>query len=526
MGIFACFTMESYQRPSNVMLSKVSKLRAEHEENLAIIEKMYYTRKEELDRDVQLWESAPPEPRAAWGESDEYGWRLEATEDLSGLDAGPSDPDPFASTYKPEPQCYVPTTPVPFSFDRTDQKNKPETIVQRRAREEREVRAKLEEEEMKQGFRAQLAPVDSKLLVMEEMATAAEIRRELNKEQYYHRLQHQEFKLTKPKPKAKPPAPQTPKFKATDPPTSTKNWQHTKKQYEDKEKRRRSMSAQRGVKLYMEAQLPPRMEMDKQQRECEPEEEVWRYDHDECTFRPQINPDVPDFDYLHQQFAEQLMDAKASKVPTDPETFNLLTSKMKDTIPDVLEDIARDNIILKENRWPYVSTRAPVPPSEKSFRLKNRGPLYPEALSSSSKKQPARAKSAGPRRRDTAKTRAMQEAIKKKQEDKAMQDAIKKKKESDIKKRQKEVNRRMQPALRATCRRNDDEARSVQARKQNRERSAAAKRAHADLMAKVEARPSIVITTQQDQIRRNVEDQIQECMEMSGADRIDGVGRL
>ena len=45
-------------------------------------------------------------------------------------------------------------------------------------------------------------------------------------------------------------------------------------------------------------------------------------------------------------------------------------------------------------------------------------------------------------------------------------------------------------------------------------------------MAKVEARPSIVITTQQDQIRRNVEDQIQECMEMSGADRIDGVGRL
>ena len=47
-------------------------------------------------------------------------------------------------------------------------------------------------------------------------------------------------------------------------------------------------------------------------------------------------------------------------MPTDPETFNLLTSKMKDTIPDVLEDIARDNIILKENRWPYVSTRAPV----------------------------------------------------------------------------------------------------------------------------------------------------------------------
>lgn len=96
------------------------------------------------------------------------------------------------------------------------------------------------------------------------------------------------------------------------------------------------------------------------------------------------------------------------QVPTDPEAFNLLTSKMKDRIPGILEDMARDNIILKENRWPYVSTRAPVtscahcnklcslidlshsllqvPSSEKneSFRsLNNRPPLYPPELCSS-----------------------------------------------------------------------------------------------------------------------------------------------
>lgn len=315
----------------------------------------------------------------------------------------------------------------------------------------------------------------------------------------------------------------------------------------------------------MEAQLPPRMEQDKHNKEQEEfDSDKRHYDQHECTFRPEINPDIPDFDYLHQQFAEKLLDAKASKVPTDPETFNLLTSKMKDRIPDVLEDIARDNIILKENRWPYVSTRAPVPPSEKSFRLKKREPLYPEALSSSKRTTAPRSKSAGPRRRDTAKTRAMQESIKKKQEEKAMQAAIVKRKEANIKKRQKEVNRRMQPALRATCRRNDDEvlspslsmsfyllcsftlfcspkssthhghymatltavvqARAARVRKFNREQTAKAKRDHEYMMEQVEKRPSIVVTTQQDQMKRHVEDQIQECMEMSGADRIKGVG--
>jgi len=105
-----------------------------------------------------------------------------------------------------------------------------------------------------------------------------------------------------------------------------------------------------------------------------------------------------------------------------------------------------------------------------------------------------------------------------------MQAAIVKKKEANIKKRQKEVNRRMQPALRATCRRNDDEARASRTRKFNREQSAKAKRDHEYMMEQVEKRPSIVVTTQQDQMKRHVEDQIQECMEMSGADRIEGVG--
>ena len=61
-------------------------------------------------------------------------------------------------------------------------------------------------------------------------------RRQVNKEQYYHRLQHQEFKLTQPKPKAKPHKPPAAPFKANETPASTTNWQQAKKQYEDKEK--------------------------------------------------------------------------------------------------------------------------------------------------------------------------------------------------------------------------------------------------------------------------------------------------
>jgi len=102
-------------------------------------------------------------------------------------------------------------------------------------------------------------------------------------------------------------------------------------------------------------------------------------------------------------FEESLQSAKASHIPTDPEPFNLLTAKIPDRTERILEDVARDNLILKENRWPYVSTRAPVPISTDALTTtrRERKPLYPGKTKAKggSKQSPAaqrRAKPKGP----------------------------------------------------------------------------------------------------------------------------------
>lgn len=45
----------------------------------------------------------------------------------------------------------------------------------------------------------------------------------------------------------------------------------------------------------------------------------------EHKFRPQINPDIPDFDDLHRQFEKEMRDKKREREPTVSEPFNLRT---------------------------------------------------------------------------------------------------------------------------------------------------------------------------------------------------------
>ena len=48
----------------------------------------------------------------------------------------------------------------------------------------------------------------------------------------------------------------------------------------------------------------------------------------EHKFRPQINPDIPDFDDLHRQFEKEMRDKKREREPTVSEPFNLRTSRV------------------------------------------------------------------------------------------------------------------------------------------------------------------------------------------------------
>ena len=48
----------------------------------------------------------------------------------------------------------------------------------------------------------------------------------------------------------------------------------------------------------------------------------------EHKFRPQINPDIPDFDDLHRQFEKEMRDKKREREPTVSEPFNLRTARV------------------------------------------------------------------------------------------------------------------------------------------------------------------------------------------------------
>ena len=76
------------------------------------------------------------------------------------------------------------------------------------------------------------------------------------------------------------------------------------------------MAIRHGIKLQQDAKLPDRMELDKQRLEYAQAVGVTPYDAHECTFRPEINHEVPDFEMRHREFEESLLAAKATKVPS------------------------------------------------------------------------------------------------------------------------------------------------------------------------------------------------------------------
>jgi hypothetical protein len=121
-------------------------------------------------------------------------------------------------------------------------------------------------------------------------------------------------------------------------------------------------------KLAARSRLPPRMqqEADSRTREMRKQADLERVRaeaHKDETFTPLVRP-LPSHSHPFKP-------APRPFNPPPPRPFDLLTDAIKDpegkgTIPSnsekerVLRDMARDELVLPERRWPYVSTRAPV----------------------------------------------------------------------------------------------------------------------------------------------------------------------
>jgi len=303
-------------------------MRKEHEENLKVVENLYYHKKEELERGVYRIDDHPLAPVQAWGEAtdanEKRGWRATADDptDVNAVRAREivnGGDDPHEQEPSPD-ENWRPTLPVGFSF----LERKPKlTISQRRLKETLEERRLIEEQEINVPFRA--TPVPSSSLDvgrLERMEAATELRRQQRKDDFLLKCKHQEFTFLqrqKPKPVILQDEPQP--FKAKDcPPSSSKEAALLRKQIqEEKEHRRQERIKARADTLLEEAKMPSRMEVAEHKRKLKEEnvakgiiaEEDIPYWAEECTFTPAIVGSAPDFEKRYRKFEESLAAAKA-----------------------------------------------------------------------------------------------------------------------------------------------------------------------------------------------------------------------
>jgi len=465
--------------------------------------------------------------------------------------------------------AWQPTKPAPFEFEeREAERAKSLTISQRRFKEEMVERQLIEEEEVNQPFRAKPVP-ESTLDIgrLDRMNAAAELRRNQRKEDFYASLKHAEFSFLnrdKDKPKLQEEEFERIPFKAKDCPDSSTvaAAEERRRILRIKEEARANRIKQRSDKLYNSAKLPKRMEeaaktdkrkeilkvkreidalpsglakkeaeerlviLEKNNKEEtmiesfsmeEGDDDDIPYWMEECTFTPSINPDIPDYAQIQRTFEEKLQAAKASKPPTDPEPFNLLTAKIPDRTERILEDVARDNLILKEARWPYVSTRAPVPVSTDAFggSRRERKPLYPGKPSKGRSKSARKPRPTGPSTTLAAELRQAQ--TRKLMLERKEKEIATKKEEKKRVQHQKQVNERVARLLPSkTAKTNRDQERKAERKRMIAEEKHQAAEMRREREDKLASQAPIWERTRMDMVQLRAQDAIEEIMATSG----------
>ncbi|ESP02271.1 hypothetical protein LOTGIDRAFT_238010 [Lottia gigantea] len=268
------------------------------------------------------------------------------------------------------------TIPEPFNMTlREEGKEKRKTITQIEVEAERRRKEQEEELECQKKFQAKPVPAHVYLPLYDEINEQAEAKRRYVRQYCQEMLKSQEkpFKFMKreeykgnqrrnSEPAAMALAKEKRKdrkFKANPVPAFIYDDSITRKQMEDEEYRKLRISM-RSEELLKEAALPPGMEARekmKQQRI----EEIKRQSRARKHFRPKKQKKIPDYDRLYRKFQSELNRRKTELEPTVVEPFRLHTDRTYGDTQKVLLDMARDEEVLMENRWPYQTPRARTP---------------------------------------------------------------------------------------------------------------------------------------------------------------------
>ena len=137
------------------------------------------------------------------------------------------------------------------------------------------------------------------------------------------------------------------------------------------EAERRERVAQKALESAARSKLPPRMQQHKESQRAKRAAEAERIQTEidaELTLQPRITQEIPDFDRLHANFERELARKRNTFRGTTPRPFRMEsepyrmmqreTKQVKDEM--IQRDIRRDELVMPERRWPYLSTQAPV----------------------------------------------------------------------------------------------------------------------------------------------------------------------
>ena len=138
-----------------------------------------------------------------------------------------------------------------------------------------------------------------------------------------------------------------------------------------REAERREKVAHEAIKLAGKSRLPPRMQQHKETeraRKAADSERVQAELDAELTLKPRITEGIPDFDRLHLGFEQAQARKRASYRPTVPTPFKMESEPYKAMASEnrkvkeemIKRDMRRDELVMPERRWPYLSTQAPV----------------------------------------------------------------------------------------------------------------------------------------------------------------------
>ena len=119
------------------------------------------------------------------------------------------------------------------------------------------------------------------------------------------------------------------------------------------------------------AKLPPRMQMHKETERARKAAEAERIQAEidaELTLHPRITHEIPDFDRQRDNFERDLQRKRQQYQGTTPrpfrmqsEPYRMMQREVKQVRDDmILRDIRRDELVMPERRWPYLSTQAPI----------------------------------------------------------------------------------------------------------------------------------------------------------------------